>query len=188
MGRHDDKSARTRNSNRIEPYLERLLAYALSLTGNREEANDVLQNCAVKVLSARRVPADEPAYRQWLFRILRNTFIDRTRQHAARREQVYDDDPQPQEWQAGQHEQALVNVLTVRAALEKLSFDHREIVSLIDIAGFTYAEVAGHLNIPVGTVMSRISRARRALLEIITAGHVRREPDCPTIKTGGDRK
>lgn len=186
MSRHDDRRTRAPGPRRIEPYLDRLLSYAISLTGNREEARDVVQSCAVKVLSARRVPADEPAYRAWLFRILRNAFIDRMRQQVTRREQVYDDDLPPAAWQDGQQEQALVNVLTVRAALEKLSFDHREIITLIDIAGFTYAEVAGHLEIPVGTVMSRVSRARRALLDIITARHARRKPACPEADTGRD--
>lgn len=187
MGERDYTGGKTREPQRIEPYLDRLLAYALSLTGNKEEAKDVLQSCAVKVLSAHRVPPDEPAYRAWLFRILRNTFVDRMRQHAARREQIYEQDLRQTRVSIGEHEQALVNVLTVRAAIEKLSVDHREIITLIDIAGFTYAEVARHLDIPVGTVMSRVSRARRALLDFITAGHAPRKPACSEANRGDNR-
>jgi len=151
---------------RIEGYLDRLYCYALSLAQDRDEARELLQNCAVKALSARRTPKDEAAYRAWLFTILRNTFIDdrRRRQRAAA---VADEDRTVMpRWIAT--EQVMVNVLTVRRALRRLSSAHREVIVLVDVGGFSYAEVAGMLEIPVGTVMSRISRARSMLLAIIT--------------------
>ena len=61
---------------RIEPYMKRLYGYAFSLTGDADRAKDLTQDCAVKALAAVRVPIDEPAYRSWLFRIMRNSFID----------------------------------------------------------------------------------------------------------------
>ena len=68
------------NSNhRIEAYLDRLFGYALSLVGERDEARELVQICALKALSAHKVPNDEPAYRAWLFRIQRNVFIDQRR-------------------------------------------------------------------------------------------------------------
>ena len=64
---------------RIEAYLPRLYGYALSLAGNHHQAEDLVQDCAIKALAANNVPVDEPAYRAWLFRILRNLFLDGVR-------------------------------------------------------------------------------------------------------------
>jgi len=155
---------------RIEGYLDRLYCYALSLAQDRDEARELLQDCAVKALSARRTPTEEPAYRAWLFIILRNAFIDRCRRR--RKEEVLDEadyaDAEP--WAST--EQAIVNALTVRHALRQLSPAHREVIVLVDVGGFSYAEVAGFLDIPIGTVMSRVSRARATLLALIAErGH-----------------
>jgi len=151
---------------RIEGYLDRLYCYALSLAQDRDEARELLQDCAVKALSARKAPKDEAAYRAWLFTILRNAFIDDRRRRRRRVADVLDEDNAAvRQWTTT--EQVMVNVLTVRRALRRLSRAHREVVVLIDVGGFTYAEVAGLLGIPVGTVMSRVSRARAMLLAII---------------------
>lgn len=158
---------------RFEPYLDRLFGYAISLTGQRETAQDLLHEAVVRVLVARRAPADEPAYRAWLFRIMRNAFIDTRRRRQAVLETVTDDPEAALDWPLlQQQEQSLINVLTVRAALSRVSLAHREILGLVDIAGFTYAEAAQLLDIPPGTVMSRLSRARQALLAAIQHGAV----------------
>ena len=60
----------------------------------------------------------------------------------------------------------------MRSGLTRLSGAHREIIALIDIAGFSYAEAAALLQLPVGTVMSRVSRARQALLAVISEHNV----------------
>lgn len=159
---------------RIEPYLDRLFGYAISLTGQRETAQDLLHEAVVRVLAARRIPEEERAYRAWLFRIVHNLFVDSLRRRRAAVEKAVADPEPALDWpELQQQEQSLINVLTVRAALTRLSLAHREILALIDIAGFTYAEVAEQLEIPCGTVMSRVSRAREALLATIQHGAVR---------------
>lgn len=158
---------------RIEPYLDRLFGYAVSLTGQRETAQDLLHEAVVRVLAARRVPDEERAYRAWLFRIVHNLFIDSRRRHRTAVETAVADPEPVLDWPLlHQQEQSLINVLTVRAALTRLSLAHREVLALVDIAGFTYAEVAAHQDIPLGTVMSRVSRAREALLAAIQHGAV----------------
>ncbi|HSS64436.1 MAG TPA: RNA polymerase sigma factor, partial [Gammaproteobacteria bacterium] len=64
---------------RIKPYLQRLYGYAVSLTRDRDQAEDLVQECALRAITARNTPRDEHAYRAWLFRILRNLFLDRVR-------------------------------------------------------------------------------------------------------------
>ncbi len=156
-----------RQRRRIEAYLERLFGYAFSLTRNREDSADLVQDCALRALSARRAPRDEAAYRAWLFRILRNAWLDRLRrpkleqQGLPSEELIADADV----W-AG--DERRINTLTVRLGLAKLSTAQREIIALVDIVGLSYAETAEVLSLPRGTVMSRLSRARRALLEILS--------------------
>ena len=151
---------------RLEAYLKRLFGYAYSLTNDRDQSEDLVQECALKALSAKRVPRDEPAYRAWLFRILRNAFIDRVR-HDKNLLRAMETEPPDNLVEYFSGEERFVSVLAVKEEMKKLAPLHREIIALIDIAGLRYGEAAESLGIPVGTVMSRISRARATLLKAI---------------------
>ena len=162
-------------SARIEAYLPRLYGYALSLAGNHHQAEDLVQECAVRALTARNIPSDEPAYRAWLFRILRNAFVDQVRRKNTAAMAAKDEyfTPEMEYWQG---DERFITVLTVKFEMAKLPRHQREIIALIDIVGLSYAETGHLLAVPVGTVMSRISRARRMLLEAIGASNVHELP------------
>ncbi len=155
----------------LEAQLERLVNYAQCLCKDRDCARDLAQSSIVKALAAKNVPSDERAYRTWLFRILRNVFLDNLRKQSTedkiRRELLENyatDGNNPQELCVYTIEQRKINILSVHQGLEKLNEDQREILILIDMVGFSYREVADLLELPIGTVMSRISRSRNALL------------------------
>jgi RNA polymerase sigma-70 factor (ECF subfamily) len=156
---------------RLKPYYGRLFGYAISLSQNRDTAHDLFQECMVRALSARSVPEQESAFRAWLFVIMRNLWIDRARSRqrkSTKEDEVANDqavNPEPLDI-------ALVTGLSVRQAFGRLSVEHREILALVDISGFSYAEAASMLTVPRGTVMSRVSRARRALAALLVEGDV----------------
>ena len=157
----------------LESNLGRLYGYAFSLCNNGDDAKDLVQDCAAKALAARNSPSDPSAYRAWLFKILRNTFLD---QHRRREVRADYQNQQSNILGSGEYwiaDERLINVITVRMELSRLPDPHREIIGLVDIAGLSYAETAETLGIPAGTVMSRISRARAALMEAIFEGNVR---------------
>ncbi len=148
--------------------LPRLVAFARTVVGDADLARDLVQEAAARALAARRVPVDRPAYRAWMFRIVRNAALDYLRQ-----KQVRDVTPPPPEVDLWGYDDARIAKITVEQGLASLDASQREIIALIDIAGFSYAEAADVLLIPIGTVMSRISRARGALLAAIEASAVR---------------
>lgn len=152
---------------RFEPYLRRLHGYAFSLTQDASMADDLVQDTVVRILSAKAIPKDEGAYRAWMFRILRNRFIDTVRSPSARERQMTTD-----EWEARPDdrygsEMREVNAVAVRIGFGRLSLAHREIIGAIDISGHTYKEAAQLLEVAEGTIMSRISRARSALYRLV---------------------
>lgn len=153
-------------------HVDRLFAYAVSLTRDHDQARDALQECAVRALAAARVPEDAAAYRAWLFRIMRNAFIDRQRKAGAAIVLASDGEAGDvaDDWDIEDH---LVDAITVKQGLALLSQNHREIIALVDIAGLSYSEAAEVFDIPIGTVMSRLTRARRALLGNIRDSNVR---------------
>lgn len=160
---------------RIESYLQRLYGYAFSLTRDSHQAEDLVQDCAMRALSSANTPVDEPAFRAWLFRILKNAFLDRLRHDktaATAMEDVYFS-PDVEFWQG---EERFITALTVKIEMAKLPLPQREILTLIDISGLSYAEAAEILGIPTGTVMSRISRARRFLLEAVNTSNIHELP------------
>lgn len=166
---------------RIEPYLNRLYRYAFSLAREEDLARDLVQRCAVKALSAKKAPDDDSAYRAWLFVILRNAFRDHLRHHRLT-QALFDDEPDTQMDDAPTMEywrgdERLINVLNVKQALSRLGPRDQEIISLIDMVGLSYAEAAKVLEVPEGTVMSRISRARARLLDLVGTSNV--EPLAP---------
>ncbi len=147
---------------RFEAYRNRLFGYAFALCKDVELAGELVQDCAIKALSALSVPTDEAAYRAWLFRIARNLYIDRLRRQKS--ERTAQEDFEPPLGQPLNLENAVVNAISVRQALLRLSQNQREIIVLVDVGGFSYAEAAEVLGLPTGTVMSRLSRARQALI------------------------
>ncbi|MEO3435339.1 RNA polymerase sigma factor [Inquilinus sp. CAU 1745] len=159
---------RRRVEGEIERSMRRLYGYAVSLTGDRDAAQDLLHDGIVRALAARTTPRDDAALRAWLFRIVRNVWIDHHRREIGR-PLAGDGDPADR-WDG---ETAVVNVIAVRQGLDRLSPEHREVIALVDLAGFPYAEVATILETPVGTVMSRLSRARSSLLGVLRGNNVR---------------
>ena len=160
---------------RIEPYLRRLYGYAFSLAGDHHQAEDLVQECAVRALAAKNTPRDERAYRAWLFQILRNAFLDQVR-HKKAAVSAADDEKFAPETEFWQGDERFITILTVKLEMAKLPQRQREIIALIDIAGLSYAETARLLQVPIGTVMSRISRARRMLLDAIGFSNVHELP------------
>ncbi|GBE42383.1 ECF RNA polymerase sigma factor SigR [bacterium BMS3Bbin10] len=152
-----------RNCNPVETHLGGLYGYAFSLTKNVDDANDLVQETALKALGAKNVPGDSTAYRVWLFRILRNASIDRFRRNRLDLADVEELNLHLADTYWCREEEQ-INGLTVKMSFEKLPDGQREIIALIDIVGMTYVEVSTVLKIAPGTVKSRLSRARNALM------------------------
>jgi RNA polymerase sigma-70 factor (ECF subfamily) len=159
---------RTAFDERLAPYQNRLFGYAMAMTRDRDRAQDLLHDCVARAMSARDCPRDEAAFRAWLFTIMRNTWIDQLR--ASRRHELATErlaDAIGSEPVALEH--VVVNAFAVRQAFARLSHEHRDVLALIDISGFSYQEAADILAVPRGTVMSRVSRARQALAGLLAA-------------------
>lgn len=150
--------------------MPRLVAFARTLLGDRETARDLVQEAAARALGAGRVPDEPAAYSAWMFRIVRNAAFDELRHRRVSREVLEAPVPAPNPWR---FDDAWIAKITVEQGLATLPSEHRDIIALIDIAGFSYAEAASLLAVPVGTVMSRLSRARLALLAAIETSRVR---------------
>lgn len=148
---------------RIAPLLRR---FAYSLTGSASDADDLLQNTLERLLS-RELPAEAELVK-WAFRVCRNLWIDEYRARKVRQKNVYslDDTEEP----AVDGEQAIHDQITlaqVDAAMNQLPDEQRSIMALVAVQGMSYKEVAETLGIPTGTVMSRLARARVALVNFL---------------------
>lgn len=149
---------------RLEHERDSLLRYALALTRNQDDARDLYQEAMLRVISAPQAPTAPPAYRAWLFRIIRNLWIDRVR--FERRRANFHQDIAARAQTTTEHVED--RDLAIRDAFLQLSTEHQEVLALVDISGFSYKEAGEILSIPSGTVMSRIARARQKLFELLT--------------------
>ena len=145
-----------------EPLLGRAAAYAYSLLGNREDAEDALQEALLKAHRGLARYDRSRGFKAWWFAIVRNCCRDLQRSRARRPPTIpveAADMPagDPSAWEASERRGML------RSAIGQLSPAHREIVQLRYFGDCSYQEIATALAIPVGTVMSRLHAARRAL-------------------------
>lgn len=158
----------------LQAYATRLYGYAFALTRDAADAEDLVQDTFLRAMDAARAPREAAALRAWLFRILRNRFIDlqrsRRRDETPLDEISEADELAPADRPLG--EPPVITALTVRFGLMKLTPRQREILALVDVAGFSYAETAQILDIPPGTVMSRLARARAALLDAVGESNI----------------
>jgi len=160
-------------------YLEPLYATALRLTRNRADAEDLVQDTLVKALRFSDRFERGTNMRAWLSTILHNTWRNRVRD-AGREAAVEVDSDRVEEAAARMDgspsaespEQILLRGTLdadLRSALDSLPDVFRQAVWMRDVEEFSYAEIAKALDVPIGTVMSRISRGRRLLLDALTA-------------------
>lgn len=150
------------------PLLPSLLRHALWLTQNEAEAEDLAQEALSKALRAFDSFTPDTNFKAWIFRILRNTFLtSRTGIAATRTTFIDDHEGLEASIAAGSTpEETLIqldNAAAVQQALLQLPHPLRECLLLCDVEEMKYKEIAAVLDAPIGTVMSRISRARAVL-------------------------
>ncbi|MCI5074774.1 RNA polymerase sigma factor [Oricola sp.] len=147
--------------------LPRLKRYARSLARDASDADDLVQDCLEKAF-ARRASWRGDNLQSWLMTILTNLNRNRLRKAGTTPAMVDIDDAQAVE--SGQASADPLERDRIVAALDRLHPDQRAVLMLVVVEGYAYGEVAEMLDIPLGTVMSRLSRARRMLATILE-GH-----------------
>jgi RNA polymerase sigma-70 factor (ECF subfamily) len=153
------------------PLFDRLYNFAHWLTHNREEAEDLVQETYVKALRGFGSFEAGTNFKAWIFRILRNTFLNsRTGLKAATVPlDISEEDPAL----AVDHETPETILIdrtserVLQQAIEELPVRYREVLLLCEVEEMSYQEMATALGIPIGTVMSRLSRARRQLQAMV---------------------
>ncbi|WP_447728757.1 sigma-70 family RNA polymerase sigma factor [Sphingomonas koreensis] len=136
--------------------------YARALTRDEQDADDVVQDAILRAIERKRSFRPEFSRRRWLLAIVHNVFISSKRREAAearrndRFAETLERNPELEQEQR-------VRLSRIASAYASLPEHHRAVLHLTAVEGLTYQEVADVLDVPVGTVMSRLSRAREAL-------------------------
>lgn len=173
----DTRELRERFTADAMQYVDQLYAAALRMSRNSADAEDLVQETYMKAFASYHQFTEGTNLKAWLYRILTNTYINLYRKR--QREPQQSQGETVEDWQlaqAGEHDavglrsaeaealSALPNT-EVREALNELSEDFRMVVYYSDVEGFAYKDIAEILDIPLGTVMSRLHRGRRILRE-----------------------
>jgi len=151
---------------RIDALIPRLRRYAFALTGERSLADDLVQDTLERAWTKLHLWRGGSDLRAWLFTIMHNVHVNQVRSRAAAAMMPLDDDLPDTPVRASQAD--MLEVRDIDAALKRLSVEQREVLLLATVEHMSYQQTAETLGIPIGTVMSRIARARerlRALLD-----------------------
>ncbi len=150
------------NQNEITAHLGALRRFAFALTGDATEADDLVQESLARVISHRMRLGGVKNLRSYLFRVARNAHIDNAKRNRRSAEVV------PLDWVAPSLQTAPsqadhIEMRELEHALTRLPEDQRQVILLVAYEGISYREAADILGVPIGTVMSRLSRARESL-------------------------
>ncbi|WP_455365431.1 RNA polymerase sigma factor [Kaarinaea lacus] len=172
------------NSRSLQKQLEqrwrRLYRVAFSWCHDPDLSGDLVQEAMQKAIKKGEQLNNEQALDAWLFTILTNCWRDYCRKQ---KETVEFDEQQMIDTGSDQQDSERFMVVNqVRSAVAKLSDDQREVISLVDLAGMSYSEVSKVLGIPIGTVMSRLCRARRQLKELLEVTEKETNKSAPNLR------
>jgi RNA polymerase sigma factor (sigma-70 family) len=149
--------------------LPRLRRFARSLTGNRQDGDDLMQNTVERALQRGWPNGVEPL--AWLFKVCKNLWIDELRSRAVRVKAAQTRELDEEPTVSGEDVvHAELGLRAVERALAALAPEQRAVLTLVAVEGLSYREAAEVLDTPIGTVMSRLARARAALAERLGAG------------------
>lgn len=162
----------TRIEDDIVALLPRLRRFARTITRHSSDADDLVQAAIERALRSTAQWQSGTRLDSWLFRIVKNCWIDEIRART-RRNRLFA--PEEDGEQVGvSYTQRQIDAMAVQKAMEQLSEDQRMAVGLVLIEGLAYKEAASVLEIPVGTLTSRLARAREALQAVLS--DTRQEP------------
>lgn len=153
----------------LQQHAQRLRRFAYALTGTISDADDLTHDVIVKVLEKGLPELDDPI--PWLLKMTKNLWIDQLRYRELRKT----DESDGSEEIASEHSASLLQTLhtqRVLIALAGLSEKYRLALTLVAVEGMSYEETARILDIPVGTVMSRVARAREHMISLFHTSEV----------------
>lgn len=139
----------------------RLRRYARALTGDRSTADDLVQDTLERALSRFHLWRRGSDLRAWLFTIMHNIYVNQIRSRVRRQHESLEVEPAAEALRAPEPD--WLELRDLEAALARLPEDQRAVILLVGLEQFTYEEAARVLGVPIGTVMSRLSRARERL-------------------------
>jgi RNA polymerase sigma factor (sigma-70 family) len=152
----------------LEQQIPALRRYAYGLVRNAEAADDLVQDTLERALSRWVLRRGEGDLRAWLFAILHNRYVDQYRRTKRQGDSVDLDDasvpPSPPRQEAG------LEMQDVLAALDQLPAEQKSLLLLVGVEDLSYDEAARVAGVPIGTVMSRLARARQKLRSILETG------------------
>ena len=150
----------------FDEHIPRLRRYARALTGDRTRADDLVQDCLARAWEKLSLWQRGTNLRAWLFTILHNLYVNDVRRLKSRPELLALDDAALEVPQHANNDGGLA-LRDLDAALRQLPDEQRTVLLLVSLEEMRYEEVARTLGIPVGTVMSRLSRARERLRTLL---------------------
>ncbi|HEY2709005.1 MAG TPA: sigma-70 family RNA polymerase sigma factor [Caulobacteraceae bacterium] len=162
----------------LVPVIPHMRAFARSLTGNFAEAEDLAQEALAKAWRSRASYELGTSLKSWVFMIVRNEFYSQKRR--SWRQVALDMDAAERTLVAVSDPAGALELNEARRALALLPDDQREALILIGVAGLAYEEAAEICDCPVGTVKSRVSRARRRMIELMEGGFLADDGDMPS--------
>ncbi|HSD68011.1 MAG TPA: RNA polymerase sigma factor [Woeseiaceae bacterium] len=170
MNKGQDRSFGGRRQELLDG-LASIRRFAMSLTGNRADADDLLQSTVERLLT-RGLPQEAPVV-PYALTICRNLWVDEIRSRRTR--EVAKSEPTLAGEESTDGERTAIGELSLReaqASIAALPEEQRAVLELVSVEGYSYKEAASILEIPIGTVMSRLARARAALVDRTESGGV----------------
>jgi RNA polymerase sigma-70 factor (ECF subfamily) len=146
----------------VEAEIPRMRRYARALTRDAIRADDLVQSCLTRAVAKQHLWQPGTDLRAWLFTILHNTHVNEVRRSAREGTKVTVEDAAPMLTTQG-NAMASLELRDLEKALAKLAPEQRQVILLVGLEGMRYEEVAEILDIPIGTVRSRLSRGRDQL-------------------------
>lgn len=159
----------------LRRHYDRLYSVCFRLAGNHADAADATQEALLGIVRGLPRFDERSAFTTWSYRVATNACLDELRRRRRRPVATVDDDRPEQESRSAGVEDQIVDRLTVDEALQALPIEFRAAVVLRDVCGLDYAEIAEVLDVPPGTVRSRIARGRALL-----SGRLRGNPQPPS--------
>lgn len=151
----------------LELHIASLRRYAWVLCGNHADADDLVQECLVKAIATAHTYKRGRSLRAWLFSILHNTFVSQRRQFARRARASRFIDSALKDAEVPANQEKHMEAEDTLSMLSHLTPDQQSVLVLIAVEGLSYAEAAEALDIPIGTLMSRLARGREALRRLV---------------------